>query len=331
MMKQVKSIIWLGIVLLGIYLAISAALKGMYTIESGTIGVLVSFGKFSEQVKPAGLHFKVPFIQQIRVVDAKLQTANYVGKEDARDSDGVSNNPQIQILDSKSLPIGIDLTVQYKVVPESANQLLEQYGENYFFKYINPVIRNVVRDVIGKYQAEEIAQKRAEIGQEIEVRLTKEFEQKPFRLENAGLRNIELPQIVLDKIKEVQLAKQEEQRLGMIEQQAKKSQEIKTIEANTRLIEVTTQAKADAEKKRIEADASAYQITAEAKARAEANRLMAQSITRELIDYLAVQQWDGRYPQTLMGSNSQGGLILSLPNSSDSAASKIVSKPGGSE
>ncbi len=313
-MKNQKTLILTAITVFGIYFILSTLFKGMYTIQSGTAGVLVTFGKFSDDVKQAGLHFKVPFIQDIKIVDIKLQTANYVGQEDAQDDDGIVNNPQIQVLDSKNLPIGIEMTVQYTIIPDQARQILEQYGDNYFFKYINPVVRNIVRDVIGKYQAEEIAVKRSEIGKEIDVQLTKELEGKPFRLENVGLRNLNLPTIVLKKIEEVQLAKQEEQRLAMVEQQAKKNQQIQTIQAETKLIEVTTQAKADAEKKRIEADAKSYQITAEAKANAEANKLIAQSITRELIEYMGIQQWNGQYPQTLIGSNSQGGMLLSLPN-----------------
>lgn len=278
------------------------------------MGVLVTFGKFSEEVKRAGLHFKVPFVQDVKTFDIKLQTANYLGTEYARDSDGVIKNPQIQVLDSKNLPIGIDLSVQYTPAAERANFILEKYGKNDFEKLINPFIRNIVRVVVGKYQAEEIAVKRAEIGGEIQAQLGKAFEDIPFALNKVVLRHINLPKIVLQKIKEVQLAKQEEQRLAMVEQQAKKNQQIKTIEANTKLIEVTTQAKAQAERKRIEADAKAYQIMAEAKAHAQANKLIAESLTRELIDYRGIEKWDGRYPQMLMGGNEQGGLILSLPN-----------------
>jgi regulator of protease activity HflC (stomatin/prohibitin superfamily) len=140
------------------------------------------------------------------------------------------------------------------------------------------------------------------------------------------LRNINLPEIILSKIKEVQLAKQEEQRLAMVEEQAKKNQQIKTIEANTKLIEVTTQARAEGERKRIQADAAAYQIAAEAKANADANRLIAASITRELIDYRSIDRWNGAYPQTLIGGNSAGGMILSLPNT-EPAPTKSVAKP----
>jgi len=285
-----------------------------YTIESGTVGVLVTFGKYENEVVGAGLHFKQPLIQTVKSFDVKMNTVNYLGREDRRVSEGIINKPLIEILDSKNLPIGLELSVQFTPVAEQANQILEQYGENYFEKLINPLIRNVVRNVGGKYQAEEIAMKRAEIEGELQVQLSKEIESTPFKLNTIGLRNINLPEIILSKIKEVQLAKQEEQRLAMVEEQAKKNQQIKTIEANTKLIEVTTQARAEGERKRIQADAVAYQITAEAKANAEANKLIAASLTRELIDYRSIDRWNGAYPQTLLGGNSTGGMILSLPN-----------------
>jgi regulator of protease activity HflC (stomatin/prohibitin superfamily) len=300
--------------------------NSFYIIESGTVGVLVTFGKYGNEVVEPGPHFKQPLIQNVRNFDVKMNTINYLGREDRRVSEGIINKPLIDVLDSKNLPIGLELSVQFTPIAEQANRILEQYGENYFEKLINPFVRNVVRNVVGKYQAEEIAMKRPEIEGELQIQLSKEFENTPFKLNTIGLRNINLPEIILSKIKEVQLAKQEEQRLAMVEEQAKKNQQIKTIEANTKLIEVTTQARAEGERKRIQADAVAYQIAAEAKANAEANRLIATSITRELIDYRSIDRWNGAYPQTLIGGNSTGGMILSLPNT-EPAPTKSVAKP----
>jgi len=300
--------------------------NSFYTIESGTVGVLVTFGKYDDEVVGPGLHFKQPLIQSVRNFDVKMNTINYLGREDRRVSEGIINKPLIDVLDSKNLPIGLELSVQFTPIAEQANHILDQYGENYFEKLINPFVRNVVRNVVGKYQAEEIAMKRPEIEGELQAQLSKEFESTPFKLNTIGLRNIILPEIILNKIKEVQLAKQEEQRLAMVEEQAKKNQQIKTIEANTKLIEVTTQARAEGERKRIQADAVAYQIAAEAKANAEANKLIAVSITRELIDYRSIERWNGAYPQTLIGGNSTGGMILSLPNTAPVTA-KSVAKP----
>lgn len=292
-------------------LAIVILVTSVYTIETGTVGIISTFGKYDTSEKQPGIHVKVPFVQTVRIFDVKLQTVNYHQSKDLPDQHGVVNKPYIQVLDRKNLPIGIELTVQYTPKKSEASEILAVYGFNYFEKLINPIIRDVVRDVIGSYQAEKIAADRTAIAKEIRALLSDKFQSLPFQLTDVALRDIKLPQIVLKKIEEVQLATQEEQRLVMIERQAKKNQEIKTIEANTKLIEVTTQAKADAEKKRIEADAKAYQIAKEADAIARANGLIAASVTSKLIQYKTIETWNGQYPATLMGNGKD--VIVQLP------------------
>ncbi|HHJ39684.1 MAG: hypothetical protein AXA67_00795 [Methylothermaceae bacteria B42] len=300
-----------GLVVAGIFF-LGLLFMTVYTIESGTVGVLSTFGKYDADEREPGIHFKIPMVQKVRVFDVKLHTVTYHQGKPLPAREGVINKPIIQVLDNKNLPIGIELTVQYTPIPSEASEILARFGDNYFEKLINPIVRDVVRDVVGKYQAEKIASDRSAIGHEIRVMLAEKFKQLPFQLNDVALREIKLPQIVLKKIEEVQLAKQEEQRLAMVEKQAEKNQKIKTIEANTRLIEVTTQAKAEAEKKRIEADAKAYQITKEAQAKAKANHLIASSITDKLIRYRSVEKWNGTYPATLMQGEGKS-LMLQLP------------------
>jgi regulator of protease activity HflC (stomatin/prohibitin superfamily) len=302
-----------GLIALIVVVVLAAILvnMGLYTVKSGSVGVLSTFGKFSPDIKRPGLHYKIPFIQNINILDIKMQTVQYEGTRSVYNKEGVMIEPMIQILDSKNLGIGIEITVQYTPKANEAEIILARYGYNYFDKLINPIIRDLVRDVSGQYQAEEVALKRGAISKELGARLKEKFETLPFTLNDVQLRNIDLPEIVRRKIEEVQLAKQEEQRLAMVEKQARKNQEIKTIEAETKLIEVTTEAKASAEQKRISAQARAYQITTEAEALAKANKEIAQSITPELIKYEAIKRWSGAYPDTLVGENA--GLLLELP------------------
>lgn len=300
-----------AILVLIVVIIVGLAFSAFYTIKSGTVGVVATFGEFGREVSQPGLHYKVPFVQSVYVFDVKMQTANYKGGRDQGSMQGLYIKPHIEVLDAKNLPIGIELSVQFTPIGERANVILEKYGNNYYEKLINPLVRNVVRDVVGGYLAEDIANKRGEIGKQIIIMLNKSFEKTPFMLNNVALRNIKLPAIVLKKIEEVQLAKQEEQRLGMVEKQARKEQEIKTIKANTKLIEVTTQARAEADKQRIGADARAYQIEKEAEAVASANSMIAKSISQQLIDYKAIERWSGNYPSTLMGGDQ--GVILRLP------------------
>lgn len=287
---------------------------GTYTVQSGSVGVLSLFGNYSENIKQPGLHFKIPGVQEVFIVDTKMQTANYQGEHDLPDEDGLINKPKIVVLDSKNLNIGIEITVQFSPDALRAKNILVRYGYNYFEKLINPNIRDIVRDVAGQYQAEDIAVKRSVIGDEIHKQLRKKFEAIPFILDDVQIRGIELPKIVRTKIEEVQLAKQEEQRLAMIEKQARKNQEIKSIEANTKLIEVTVQAQADAEKKKIEADAKAFQISIEAQAVAKANEEIAKSINSDIIQYEAIKKWSGHYPKMLVNDKSGMGIFMGMPN-----------------
>ncbi|MEM7174935.1 MAG: prohibitin family protein [Chlamydiota bacterium] len=296
---------------------------GIYTVKSGNAGILSTFGKYNTDVQTPGLHFKIPFIQQVHIMDIKMQTVNYQGEREKNVREGLITKPKIVVLDSKNLAIGIEITIQFSPVPKDSERILVKYGQNYFEKLINPIVRDVVRNVTGQYQAEEIAIKRTSIGSEIELSLRDKFNDLPFFLHAVQIRNIELPQIVRKKIEEVQLAKQEEQRLAMIEKQAAKNQLIKSIEAETKLIEVTTQAKADAEKQRIAADAKAYQIIKEAEAAACANKEIAASITPQLIEYQTIKQWSGEYPTTLLGG-SQSGVLLQLPNLNQKALSSAT-------
>ena len=285
---------------------------GFYKIESGTVGVLSTFGKYSEHSVMPGAHVKIPFIQSVYVFDTKMQAANYIGNKDLPDKKGVVNKPMINVLDTKNLPIGIELTVMYTPKPDDASLILKKYGNNFFDKMINPTIRDVVRDVIGKYQAEKIAQERTVIAKEIKRIMEEKLSKTEFNLNEVSLRDIKLPSNVRKKIEDVQLAKQEEQRLEMVEKQAQKQQRIKQTEAETLKIQITTKAKAEAEKAMIAADAKAYKLLKEAEAKSKANKMIAKSITNELIKYKAIESWNGNYPKMLMnGSDSKN--IIQLP------------------
>ncbi|MCP4992538.1 MAG: hypothetical protein GY934_01950 [Gammaproteobacteria bacterium] len=296
-------------IIIAALIGISITLMAVYTIESGTVGVIATFGEYNEEEAQPGLHFKIPFVQTIQVFDVKMQTANYVGRTDAPDLPGIINKPYITVLDDKNLQIGTDLTIQFTPDPHRADEILKTFGRFYFDKKLNAIIRNVVRDIAGQYQAETIASRRTELGNEIKVRLQKEFEDLPFTLQEVALRNLALPKIVIEKIEQVQQAKQEEQRLAMVEKQAQQDQKIKRTQAETKLIQVTTQAKAHAEKLKIEADAKAYAILKEAEGRAKANELIARSLSPILVQFKQIDKWDGVMPRALLGEGNTSLLM----------------------
>jgi regulator of protease activity HflC (stomatin/prohibitin superfamily) len=303
-MTKSKLVYWVvGIIL---FLLLTA----FYTIESGYVGVLSTFGKYSTNVEMPGFHTKIPIIQKVVKFNVKMHSINYKSKVGLVDNENITNKPVIRVLDNKNLPIGIELTVQFTPIKENASMILQKYSKNYIDVLINPIIRDVVRDVVGEYKAEDIAKDRSKIATKITNELKIKFKKIPFILNDVLLRDIQLPEIIIKKIQDVQIAQQEAQRLAIIEQQAIKQQKIKKIEAETKLIQVTTNAKAQAQKEKIQANAKAYKILKEATATQKANILISKSLTPILLKYEYIKNWNGKLPQTLL--QKDGGVLLNI-------------------
>jgi len=280
-------------------IVLATMLGSFYTIDSGKVGVIQTFGRYQETVSAPGLHWKRPFIDTVLEKDVKLQTANYAGQEDAEDDDGIVYKPHLDVLDAKNVSYDIELSVMFTPVAEKMPEILSTYGENYFDKKINPIIRDVVRDVGGKYNVESIADHRDAINSEIKSRLQEEFKPLPFIFGDAALRKLQLPQNIMQKIVAVQEAKQEEERLKIINRQAEQNKQI-TI----------TNAEAEKAKQIIAAQAEAESVLTKAKAQAEANERISQSLTPLLVQQNQVDKWAGQVPTVVSGQG--GGLLYNL-------------------
>jgi len=293
--------IMLGVV--GLFVLVTG-LSSFYTVDDGTVGVVSTFGEYNDNESLPGLHWKVPFVQTVMHKDVKMQTVNYkTGAIDDDASDGVISRGRVQILDSKNLSIGLELSVQFRPKAEEMSEILRNYGHNYFAKKINPIIRDEVRDVASGYDAETVAIKRQEIGNALETRLKERFEKLPFTLTKVALRNIILPPVVTQKITQVQEAKQEEQRLAMVEKQAEVNKKIAVIDAQKKAEVMIEEARGKAES-----------IKAVADAQSKANKKVAASLTPLLVQQNQIERWDGVVPKYMLGGDSGTGILLNMNN-----------------
>jgi len=83
--NPVKSILVLILIILG--------MMSITIIETGTVGVKATTGKYEMQELEPGLHMVIPFVQNIKEVDTKVHVINYIGDEDLPDDKGVINKP----------------------------------------------------------------------------------------------------------------------------------------------------------------------------------------------------------------------------------------------
>ena len=283
--------------------------KPFVIVESGQVGIKVTTGKYSEEPLSPGFHFYLPIFQKVILVDTKVRLINYRSVEEMSGFDsGIKINPAINILDARGLPVSIELTVQYRLTASGAPSTIATWGLSWEDKIVNPVVRNIVRNVVGGFNAETLPTKRNEIATMIENGIRTEIEAlegRPVSVESVQLREIVLPSKIKEQIERVQIANQEAERVRYEVQRAKQEAEKRAAQAT-----------GEAEAKRIEAQGRADAVTIEAKAQAEANKAIANSLTPNLLHMQQIEV-QGKFNEALR-ENKDAKIFLtpggSTPN-----------------
>ena len=265
--------------------------KPFVIINSGEVGIKVTTGKYETEPLQPGFHIYIPVIQKVITVDTKVRLINYKSLEGMSGmGQGIKINPAITILDARGLPVSIELTVQYKLLAHGAPTTIATWGMAWEDKIVNPVVRNIVRNVVGGFKAEELPMKRNEIAVLIEDGIRKEIESlkgRPVSIESVQLREIGLPTKIKDQIEKVQVANQESERVKYEVLRAKQEAEKRAAKAT-----------GDAEANRIEAQGRADAVTIEATAQAKANQLISKSLTTNLLKMQQIEI-QGRFNDAL--------------------------------
>jgi len=290
-----KPIVWIIVALL--ILLVFA--KPFVVINQGEVGILSTTGKFDDKPLGAGMHFYIPIIQKVYVVDTRVHIINYKRNAEIgsmNDSTGsIKLYPAINVLDARGLPITIELTVGYRLNPASAAKTIANYGFNWEDKIINPLVRDVVRNVIGRFPAEDLPIKRNQIATLINADMAKQLDKlkfNPVLLESVQLREIILPQKIKQQIEAVQVAKQQAERVKYEVLRAKQ-------EAQKRAALATGVAEA----KKIQAQGEADAVMIRAKAEANANKLISNSLSPELLKLKQIEV-QGKFNEALRYNNN---------------------------
>lgn len=270
-------------------IALLVIAKPFVTIQSGEVGIKSNLGKYDPTPLGAGLHFFVPFIQDVFVVDTRTRIINYTSSEDmsagiatkSGTAGGIISKNSLSVLDSRNLPVSIDITVQYRLNEATAPNTIAEWGFLWEDKIIDPRVKDVVRSVIGNYAAEELPTKRDEIAKAIDDGIRKNIESlpnSPVDLLAVQLREIILPAKVKEQIERVQIAKQEAERTKYEVERANQEalKRAALAKGNADAVKIEAQGRADAAK--IEADAQAY-----------ANKEIAKSLDANLLSLKQIE------------------------------------------
>ncbi|MDE6596078.1 MAG: prohibitin family protein, partial [Oscillospiraceae bacterium] len=134
-----------------IFLLIVVLLNSFTTVKAGHSGVVTTFGKVSEGVLSEGLHFKIPFIQNIILIDNRVQKAEASCSSASKDLQTVSST----------------IAVNYKVLNGYSASVYKNIGMDYESVIITPAIQECVKAVTAKFTAEELITNRQSVGDQM--------------------------------------------------------------------------------------------------------------------------------------------------------------------
>lgn len=254
---SVKKIMkWVGAGI-GSLLVLIALISAVYSISPGYRGVLITLGKVSQHSYINGVGFKWPFVSSMIKMD--VRTRKMTDKTSTYTSD-------IQTAD-------LEYTFTYDLNPENIHILYEKVGLDYEAKAILPSLNDVLKDVIGKWQAQELVANRDKARVDVVAGLQE-------RLDRRFFQNITFQFINIDYSDKFE---------GAIEDKVIAEQKAQEAVNNTKRI------KEEAEQKLISA-----------KAEAEAMEIKSEALSKNkgLTEYEAVQRWDGRLPQYMLGNST---------------------------
>lgn len=216
--KLVSVIVFL---LFGLTVMFSFASSIFYVIESTERAVIFyKFGKGldKENVVKPGFGIKAPW--------------NDIYKFDITDN---LVEETIDVLDGSGLSINVDVTMNFHLSYDSVGEIYETYQFDFLRRLVRPVFRSTVRDVMGRYTAEEIySTKRAEVENLIQDEASEVLRQpgNNIILKSLLIRSITLPAQIKGAIENKLQQEQEALAYQYRLEREKSEAERKRIEAN---------------------------------------------------------------------------------------------------
>lgn len=252
-------------------------------VPAGYVAVQYSLnGGVKDEVLTQGWHLVSPTVKTTRYtvgIEQSYLTADERGDSDTDESFTASS--------AEGKAIDIDLTFTYQYKPEDVKDVFVKFkgqsGKEVRDSFIKPNIISWTKEVVARYNVADIlGSEKANVNIALTDYISKKFEPYGITVSNVSLINVGVDKKTREVINN-KIAAQQNAETQKIENQTK-----------------VDKAKADAEAKLIEAEAEA-----------KANELKKKSLSKEIIQEMYLQKWDGKLPEVSTDGNS---IILDATN-----------------
>src|SRR5215831_18573611 len=235
-------------------------------VAAGHRGVVLYVGAVENRVLGEGIHFIIPFAEQ--VVPLSVRTEKFTANSTA-----ASNDLQ---------EVQTTIALNYHLSPSQVNTIYQQLGPDYADRIIAPTIQESVKASVAKFNAEELITKRATAKAVIAETIAKTL----------GARNIIVETVFITDFKfSPAFASQIESKVVAFQ---------KYLTEQNNLLAVTVIANQTV----VQAQATARSNVAKANGESQAIKIISAQLKEspQYLQWLSINRWNGQLPYALSGA-----------------------------
>ena len=278
---MIRKIIFGAIIFVVIIVVIMMAFR---TVDTGTVGLLTTFGQVQDKTLGPGMHLVNPVSDNIIPMSIQIQKEQQKASAASSDLQDVAST----------------VVVNYHIDQNSAVEIFRTIGLAFPDKIIDPKISEIVKSVSAKYKASQLITEREKVRSQIQTLLSESL--KPYNLlvDGVAITNFEFSPQFTKTIEQTVVAQQE-----LITQQNQLAKVKVDAQQRVAIANATKTANI------LQAEGTANATVINANGEAQAIELVNNQIKNSphYVEYFKIKTWNGKLP--VVASN--GGNIITLP------------------
>ena len=177
-------------IIIGFVIIIAIALS-VVTVSTGSKGIVLRFSN-AVSVRDAGLSFKIPIIESVRLMEVREQNTQRTFSVSSKD---------IQTID-------VTINVQFAITGDVL-ELYKNFGTDYNRRLIEPRVSESINAVVARYTIEEFVEKRSILAQELLEELKSDFSPYGITVSASSIIEHEFSDEFNNSIEAIKIAEQD--------------------------------------------------------------------------------------------------------------------------
>ena len=194
-------------------------------VSPGHTGVVVTMGKVNEGVMQEGIHAKIPFAQNVVMIDNRIQKLEVKTEAFSKDLQSVDTT----------------LAINYRVDTAKSYSIYKNIGANYEDVLVTPAVNEVLKAITATYTAEETVTNRQLISDGLVEGLNAKLNSIGLYVTDVNIIDFDFSEAYISAIEEKQVAQQK-----LLKAETEKKTAITNAQAEAEAAKIRAQGEAEA-------------------------------------------------------------------------------------